>query len=172
MYWGQHEGGKLAILHLDEDIHNSLHLSEKERGFREYFKKRNRIRFEINDFSLSPGDLSFADQIAGLLNDQQLRGIFVTTSKGTSIVAALVEQQGKKDIRLIGYDMLEENLKYLRTGIIDFLINQNPKRQASLGISHLVNHLMFKKQTPSMDLFPLEVITQQNLDSYLNSGIH
>ena len=65
-----------------------------------------------------------------------------------------------------------QNLKYLRTGTIDFLINQNPKRQAFLGISHLVNHLMFKKKAPAMDLFPLEVITQQNLESYLNSGIH
>ncbi|HMI65567.1 MAG TPA: hypothetical protein VK517_06000, partial [Cyclobacteriaceae bacterium] len=81
-------------------------------------------------------------------------------------------KRGKKDIRLIGYDMLTENLKYLRSGTIDFLINQNPKRQAFLGISHLVNHLMFKEKAPDLDLFPLEVITRQNLDSYLSSGIH
>ena len=68
--------------------------------------------------------------------------------------------------------MLEENLHYLRMGIVDFLINQNPKRQALLGISHLVNYLMFKKSAPDTDLFPLEVITQQNIDSYLGSLIH
>jgi len=88
------------------------------------------------------------------------------------VAASFLEKYGKRDIRLIGYDLLEENLKYLRSGIIDFLINQNPKRQALLGISHLVNHLMFKKSAPSMELFPLEVITQQNVDSYLGSGIH
>lgn len=172
MYLGQHLGGKLAVLHIDEDVHNSLHLVEKERGFREYFKSKNKITFEINEFSLNPKDPTFNEQFNCLLNDSQLRGIFVSTSKGTSVVAALLEKYGKKDIRLIGYDLLDDSLKYLRSGTIDFLINQNPKRQASLSISHLVNHIMFKKKAPDLDLFPLEIITQQNLESYLASEIH
>jgi LacI family transcriptional regulator len=63
-------------------------------------------------------------------------------------------------------------LIFLREGIIDFHINQNPKRQVNLGISHLINHLMFKRAAPEKDLFPLEVITTENVDSYLGSGIH
>ena len=172
LHLGQHEGGNLAVIHIDEDIHNSPHLLEKERGFREYFKHKNKFRFGINEFNLRPDDPHFKDQFDALLNDSQLRGIFVSTSKGTSVAAGFLEKCGKKDIRLIGYDMLDENLDYLRSGTIDFLINQNPKRQAFLGISHLVNHLMFKKKPPAMDLFPLEIITLQNLDSYLSSGIH
>lgn len=172
MYLGQHEGGKLAVLHLDEDIHNSVHLLEKERGFREYFKMKNSLAFEIREFSFRPNEDGFEDHLNGVLNDPQLKGIFVSTSKGTSVVASHLEKKGKKNIRLIGYDILEDNLTYLKSGTIDFLINQNPKRQASLGISHLANHLIFKKKAPERDLFPLEVITQQNLDSYLNSGIH
>ena len=172
MYLGQHVGGKLAVLHLDEDIHNSVHLLEKERGFREYFKNKNTLAFEINEFSLRPQSPDFERKLNTLLSDPQLKGIFVSTSKGTSVVASYLEKKGKQKIRLIGYDILEQNLKYLRAGVIDFLINQNPKRQAFQGISHLVNYLMFKKKAPEMELFPLEVITQQNVDSYLNSGIH
>lgn len=172
MYLGQHEGGKLAVLHLDEDLHNSIHLLEKERGFREYFKIRNTLHFEIEETSLRPNQPGFDESLNQLLKDPALKGIFVSTSKGTSVVANSLEKKGKQTIRLIGYDILEENLKYLRTGTIDFLINQNPKRQASLSISHLANHLIFKKTAPERDLFPLEVITQQNVDSYLNSGIH
>jgi len=172
MYLGQHEGGKLAVLHLDEDIHNSVHLLEKERGFREYFKNKNTLAFEIGELSLRPHSPDFERKLNTLLNDPQLKGIFVSTSKGTSVVASYLEKKGKQKIRLIGYDILEQNLKYLRAGVIDFLINQNPKRQGFLAISHLVNYLIFKKKAPEMDLFPLEVITQQNVDSYLNSGIH
>jgi LacI family transcriptional regulator len=75
-------------------------------------------------------------------------------------------------VRLVGYDLLEQNMRYLKEGYIDFLINQNPKRQVNLGISHLINHLMFKRDAPTTDLFPLEVITTENLNSYLGSGIH
>ncbi len=172
MYIGQSEGGKLAVLHLDEDIHNSVHLIEKERGFREYFADRNAFHFEIVETSLRPNEPCFEESINNLVKDPELKGIFVSTSKGTSVVANCLEKNGKQNIRLIGYDMLKANLKYLRTGTIDFLINQNPKRQAFLSISHLANHLIFRKPAPERDLFPLEVITQQNVDSYLGSGIH
>lgn len=171
MYLGQQKGGRLAVLHLDEDLHNSVHLLEKERGFREYFDHKNSLHFEIKETSLRPNDAGFEERLRDLLKDPQLRGIFVSTSKGTSVVASYLEKRGKQNTRLIGYDILEENLRYLRAGTIDFLINQNPKRQAFLSIAHLANHLIFKKSAPERDLFPLEVITQQNVDSYLNSGI-
>ena len=169
---GQLEGGKLAVVHMDEDIHNSIHLLEKERGFCDYFKHENKFSFEIEEFNLSPKNPLFNNQFNTMLDDSQLRGIFVSTSKGTSIVASMLESHGKKDIRLIGYDMLDDNLKYLSSGVVDFLINQNPKGQSFMGISHMANHLLFKKVAPKMELFPLEIITQQNVDSYIASGTH
>lgn len=169
---GQVDGGKLAVVHMDEDIHNSIHLLEKERGFCDYFKHKNKFSFEIEEFNLNPKDPLFNNQFNALLDDSQLRGIFVSTSKGTSIVASMLENHGKKDIRLIGYDMLDDNLKYLNSGVVDFLINQNPKRQSFLGISHMANYLLFKKVAPKTELFPLEIITQQNVDSYISSAIH
>jgi LacI family transcriptional regulator len=172
MNLGQTRSGTLAVLHIDEDIHDSVHLLDKERGFREYFAERSKLDFSIVDFILNVKDPSFADRLTELLSDEALRGIFVSTSKGTAVAAKFLEKSGKRDIRMVGYDMLEENLRYLRNGTIDFLINQNPKRQAFLGISHLVNHLMFKKSMPATDLFPLEIISQQNVESFLSSGFH
>jgi LacI family transcriptional regulator len=172
MMLGQHGPGTFAVLHIDEDVHDSVHLLEKEKGFREYFEERSKSTFTIVDFNLNPHKPGFNEQMSTLLSMDGLKGIFVSTSKGTAVAASHLEQHGKLEIRMIGYDILQDNLTYLRLGIIDFLINQNPKRQALLGISHLVNHLMFKRNAPTMDLFPLEIITQQNVDSYLGSGIH
>lgn len=169
---GQQEPGTFAVLHIDEDIHDSIHLSDKEKGFRDFFVERKKSGFKIVDFNLNRKEPAFKDQLKGLIADETLKGIFVSTSKGTAVAASLLHEAGKRNIRLIGYDLLEENLRYLRSGIIDFLINQNPKRQVNLGISHLINHLMFKRNAPETDLFPLEVITIENVDSYLGSGIH
>jgi LacI family transcriptional regulator len=82
----------------------------------------------------------------------------------------LLEKHGKNNIRLVAYDLLEKNLAYLRRGTIDFLINQNSKKQAFLSVSKLVNYLLFKKALPATHLFPLEIISRQNLDSYLASA--
>lgn len=172
MYLGQNEPGKFAVLHIDEDVHDSVHLSEKEKGFRDFFVERKADQFEIVDFILHPGKENFREQLRELFSDKALRGVFVSTSKGTAVAAELLKETGKGPIRLIGYDLLDDNLKFLREGIIDFLINQNPKRQVNLGISHLINNLMFKRTAPERELFPLEVITLENVNSYLGSGIH
>jgi LacI family transcriptional regulator len=167
------ESGILAVLHINEDLGNSVHLAEKEKGFREYFEEKNHPGFEVKTLNLyTPNHPNFEEQLTSLLHERELKGIFVSTSKGTSLVASLIEKHQKKEVKLIGYDMLEENIRYMKKGIINFLINQNPKRQAFLGINHLVSHLILKKDPPTNDLLPLEIISSENLDSYLSSGIH
>lgn len=172
MHMSKQNSGKLAVLHINEDLDNSVHLLEKERGFREFFAEKN-PSFEIITLNLEDSeDPSFEQKLMEILIDPQLKGIFVSTSKASSITASFLNKKNKQDLVLVGYDMLEENLNHLRSGSIDFLINQNPKRQAFLGINYLADHLVFRKTAPSTDLLPLEVITRENLQSYLDSGIH
>jgi LacI family transcriptional regulator len=113
MMLGQHEPGTFAVLHIDEDVHDSIHLLEKEKGFREYFEEKSKVPFEIVDFNLNPHEGAFRTQMSQLLNNNNLKGIYVSTSKGTALIASVLEGHGKKDIRMIGYDILSENLKYL-----------------------------------------------------------
>ena len=165
--------GILAVLHINEDLENSVHLAEKERGFREYFQQQTNSNYEIRTLNLyNPSDASFGKEVSGLLGEATLKGIFVSTSKGTYLIASIFKGQHKPGIKLIGYDMLEENIRFMKKGVIDFLINQNPKRQAFLGMNYLVGHLILKKETPQQELLPLEIISKENVDSYLNSGIH
>jgi len=164
--------GVIAVLHINEDLGNSVHLAEKERGFRDYFAQHNSHRYEIRTFNFyDPSALAMDATLSDLLNEGALKGIFVTTSHGTSVMAAFLEEHRKSDIKLIGYDLLTDNVRYLEKGIIRFLIHQNPKRQAFLGINHLVSHLILKKPTPPQDLLPLEIISQQNIRSYLESSV-
>jgi LacI family transcriptional regulator len=165
---GQKGPGSFAILHLYDDIHNSVHLYEKERGFKDYFNELKDEQFNIISLDLSiQNETEIQEKVSNVLNDPSLKGILVTTSKGASTVSALLEKHGKNDIRFVAYDLLDRNVAYLKKGIIDFLINQDAKRQAFLGISKLVNYLLFKKELPETHLFPLEIISRKNLNSYL-----
>ncbi len=169
---GQDTQGSYAILHINEDSQNSIHLMEKEKGFKAYFREKN-SGASVKSLNLSNHDGSVIQkEITALVADQDLNGILVTTSKTVSLVASVLKKQHNNKVRLVGYDLLESNVQCLRSGGIDFLINQNPKRQAALGISYLAKYLLFKIKPPKTDLFPLEIITKQNLDSYLNSAIH
>lgn len=163
--------GVLAVLHINEDLGNSIHLAEKERGFRQYFLDGSHGNFKILTLNLyNPSDVNLEEQLKELLMEPGLSGIFVSTSKGTYQTAAFLERNKKVEIKLIGYDMLEENIRYMQKGVINFLIHQNPSRQAFLGIHHLVSYLILKKQAPARELLPLEIISPENINSYLNSG--
>jgi LacI family transcriptional regulator len=168
----QQDPGTYAILHIYDDIHNSVHLSEKEKGFKDYFNEQKDYQSTVRsvDLNYSYGE-ALERNLNDLLSDPQLKGLLVTTSKGASLVSRLLEKHGKNGIRLVAYDLLKENLDYLNKGIIDFLINQNSRRQTFIGISQLANYLILKKETPSKYLFPLEIISRQNLRTYLEAHI-
>lgn len=168
LHMNQQGPGTYAILHIYDDIHNSVHLSEKEKGFRNYFTKEKKQRCKVVSLDLNlRHEPTLEKEVNQLLKTDDLKGILVTTSKGASIVSKLLERHGKNGIRMVAYDLLEENIRYLNRGVIDFLINQNSKRQAFTGITHIANHLVFKKEIEPVYHFPLEIITRSNLDSYL-----
>lgn len=162
--------GTFAILHIYDNIQNSIHLSEKEKGFCDYFKELDHQKPSVISLDLNTThEPTLEKELKEIFAKKDLKGILVTTSKGASVVSSLLMKHGKNNIRLVAYDLLKENRGYLKKGIIDFLINQNSKMQASLGISQLANHLLFQKKIQPTYLFPLEIISRQNLESYLTA---
>jgi LacI family transcriptional regulator len=166
--YGLTKPSTFAILHIDEDLGNSVHLQEKEHGFENFISQQHKQQGHlVKSFVLgSPESETFIPQLREVLTLQNLAGIFISTSKG-HIVAQLIKQSSPH-IRVIGYDLIRENLTCLQNGTIDFLINQNPMRQAKLGVQTLANQLIFKKVPPPLHLFPLEIITPQNVSTYLS----
>lgn len=159
----RNEPTSYAILHINEDIDNSVHLIEKERGFRQYFKDAGRATVITISIS-NPTDEAFTSALDDVFKRPAMRGIFVSTSKAFEVAARMAQ---RRKISLVGYDLLSKNLDYLKKGMIDFLIHQNPRRQAMQGINVLSNYLIFRKDAKQRDHFPLEVITRENLESYL-----
>lgn len=168
LHMNQDGPGVFAIMHIYDDIHRSTHLSEKEKGFKEYFRSLDEASFEVISLDLNhTHEPTLKSELGAVISRPDLKGILVTTSKGASVVSSLLEKQGKRNIRMVAYDMLKQNLYYLKKGVIDFLINQNIKWQAFTGVGQLANRLLFNKKIQPTYLFPLEIITRQNLESYL-----
>jgi LacI family transcriptional regulator len=71
----------------------------------------------------------------------------------------------------VGYDLVPANLNYLKKGTIGFLINQNPQRQGYLGIRQLADFLVFRKKVAKLRFLPLDIITIENLQYYLEEDV-
>lgn len=83
-------------------------------------------------------------------------------------IAEIVERLNLKDIRLLGYDLLSQNADYLRKGTVTFLIAQRPEEQGYLGIQTLFNYLAFRTQVEKVQYVPIDILTRENLDYYIN----
>ncbi|PQJ81255.1 LacI family DNA-binding transcriptional regulator [Polaribacter glomeratus] len=152
----------IAIINIDEDSNNAIYVQEKEKGFRSFFN-------EIESYNIVTWNCKQQDIDAKLLDfineNIALSGIFVTTSKVYTI-AEFIKNKKIEHIKVIGYDLLDENMLYLKNGIINFLIHQNPKKQVYLGLTYLVDYFLFDKEIPAKSLLPIDIITAENLETY------
>lgn len=48
----------IAIIHIDEDFNNAIHMQEKEKGFKDYFSNTNESDYKIETYSLTKDNLS------------------------------------------------------------------------------------------------------------------
>jgi LacI family transcriptional regulator len=155
----------LIILHIDEDLQNAIHLNEKEAGFREFVAKGSN-NHQVLSFSLASNDSTqLKSELEKIIRQHNPASIFISTSKGFK-VAEIIKSLNSAT-KVISYDLIPANVECLKSGAIDFIINQNPTKQAKLGTQILANHLLFKRKFHSQYFFPLDVITSQNLPSYL-----
>jgi LacI family transcriptional regulator len=157
--------GQIAIVHIDESLKNAVHMQEKEKGFRSYFEEKNLDSFKLTTLKLKHPNVE-SKFLNFLEENPDLAGVFITTSKAYQIASALSTVKDKK-IALIGYDLIEKNISYLNQGLLHFLIHQNQKRQAYLGVSTLAEHFLYSKEIPETILLPIDIINAENADFYI-----
>lgn len=159
--------GDLAIIHIDEKYKNAVHMQEKEKGFKSYFEDQPNFKNTILKCKIKYTETE--DKLRDFLREHpRLTGIFVTNSKAFH-VARLLESENKNHIKLVGYDLLDENVSHLKNGVIDFLIHQNPRQQAYLGLKFLIENLVFEKEIPSQHLLPIDIINSENVTPFLRA---
>jgi len=159
--------GDIAIIHIDEKFKNAIHMQEKELGFRDYFKQFHNFKNKIISHKLNGSNFEIL-MTDFLEENQNLAGIFVTTSKAYQ-VANVIAALKRTKISVIGYDLLNKNVIHLKNGVIDFLIYQNPKQQAYLGLKVLAEHLLFDRELPDEILLPIDIVNSENVELFMRN---
>lgn len=166
MAYGLPEGGDVAIINMSARKDNYAHIVERERGFRSYFGGLDRYEGKLVSTDLHGAHKEqLATSLEELFSAHDIAGIFVTNSRVHEVAGAL-EKCGIKGIRLVGYDLLHENVRYLEKELIDFLISQRPEEQAFLGLNSLFNLVVFKREVHAQQWLPIDIITRENLPYY------
>lgn len=162
------ENSSILILHFAKQLDNMNHLVQREKGFYAYFqsvdqsKKRNIITLEIPD----PNDPVSSEKIKSMiLSNPEIKGLFVTNSQ-VYYLGRILEQMELAGLRVIGHDLIKENILFLKKGIVDFLICQRPEEQGYRAIISLFEYLILKKEVNNENFTSIDIITKENLDYY------
>ena len=109
-------------------------------------------------------------------NINALQTIFVQNSNIKAVItfnskiykiAHYLEKIGKKELHVIGYDLLDENVKLLKEGVVSALIAQRPEKQAYNSIHNLCKKLIFNQKITQINYVPIDILMKENIDYYL-----
>lgn len=158
---------KILLVNISKEMDNHHHLLKKEEGFRAYFENNNKpdniVKLDIKNTDLKSIEKELNEVFK---QHEDIRIVFVTNSR-VSKVAHFIEKT-KKDLILIGYDFLKENIEYMDKGVIDFLICQKPKQQAYRGLMSLYQYLAFSAAIEKIHFMPIDILTKENSMFYRN----
>ncbi len=167
------DDAEVIIINFISQKGGNSHIFSREQGFHDYFNsnpkagRKNMITLNANAQNTDNLENQLFCHLKMNEKEQKTRGIFVTNSR-VFLVADFLVQEKIENVRVIGYDLLEENIRHLKNDTIDFLIGQKPHEQGYQSIMALFNVLIRKKEVIRNHFLPIDIITKENIDYYLN----
>lgn len=158
----------ILIVNITRNIRNVHHLNKRAQGFMSYFPGSSKNRGELISMSIiDPVPENVRKELKkALTKDPDIGSIFVTGSKSFKI-ADYLEAEGISSVNLIGYDLLDHNVRHLKTGTIKFLIGQRPEEQTYRGVRKLFEFLSMDKIPEKMEYLPIDVVTSENVQFFI-----
>lgn len=94
-----------------------------------------------------------------------LKGIYVTAAGPFGSARAINECGKAGDVKLICFDIVDETIKYIRQGVIQASIGQDPFRQGYAVISTLIDYLLNRRRPKQDSIFiDIDTVSRANLN--------
>ncbi len=162
------ENGDILVLHMVKGYENAAALKRMETGFNDYFQNKNTLKPNILELTINSTDKEtiFRELTKFYIKHQNIKGVFVSNSK--AFMVSDFHLTHELNIRLVGYDLVEENIQHLKRGGIDYLISQSPLQQGSKAVQALFDWFVYKNVPSKIQHVPLDIIISENVDFQLN----
>ena len=156
--------GSVVILTM---LHDDYHISKRQQGFEDYVKKNSNISVNVYGARRAEDRETFQHVLEQIFAENNgLQGIYVTTALTYHVAEYLQNHNDIQKIKVVGHDLTDENVKYLKKGLIHFLIGQRPELQGYQGIYALYRYVVTKEKIEPNIRMPLDIVTQSNVDYY------
>lgn len=90
----------------------------------------------------------------------------ITMTSKAHIVADFLLKTNRRDIQIMGYDVVDKNKRDIKEGSISFLIAQHAFQQGFSCIDTLFRAVVLKKKVQPVNYMPIELLSKENIDFY------
>ena len=90
----------------------------------------------------------------------------ITFNSKAHIVGEFLEKTNRRNVQIMGYDMVPKNEVCVRNGSISFLIAQHAYQQGYASVDALFNAIVMKRAVNPVNYMPIEILTRENVDFY------
>ena len=95
----------------------------------------------------------------------------MTLNSKAQIVGDFLLRTNRRNVQIMGYDVMEKNAECLREGSVSFLIAQHAYMQGYYCIEALFRAIVLRKKVTPINYMPIELLTKENLAFYRRTQI-
>lgn len=162
MLMKQMHGGKVA----------SKQQENRETGFRHYMHDHfpKVVISEVN-LSLDEKREQYDKILEDFFHDHPHVHHCITFNSKAHLVGEYLLRANRRNIQIMGYDMVPKNAECVRQGSISFLIAQHAYMQGYACVDSLFRAIVLKKEVDPVNYMPIELLTKENIDYYRRKNI-
>ncbi len=144
----------------------------RETGFRHYMHDHF-PSVEIHEVNLSLDEKreNYDTILETFFNSHPKVHHCITFNSKAHLVGEYLLRSNRRNIQILGYDMVPKNAECVRQGSISFLIAQHAFRQGYSCIEALFRAIVLKKEVEPVNYMPIELLTKENIEYYRRDNI-
>lgn len=95
----------------------------------------------------------------------------ITMTSKAHLVGDFLLKTNRRNIQIMGYDMVGKNANCLRQGSISFIIAQHGYMQGYYSVDALARAIILHKNVTPVNYMPIEILSKENVDFYRRTQI-
>lgn len=139
----------------------------RETGFRHYMRDHfPHVKIEEVNLPLDETRKEYTQILENFFKAHPNIHHCITFNSKAHLVGEFLLRSNRRNVQIMGYDMVNKNAECVRQGSISFLIAQHAYMQGFLCIESLFEAIVLKKKVNPINYMPIEILTKENLDFY------
>jgi LacI family transcriptional regulator len=144
----------------------------RETGFRHYMHDHfPDIKITEVDLSLDKDKEEYDSILEHFFTQHPHVHHCITFTSKAHLVGEFLLRSNRRNVQIMGYDMVEKNAECLKQGSISFLIAQHAFMQGYACVETLFEAIVLKKEVNPVNYMPIEILTKENVDFYRRTNI-